>query len=425
MPSPIRIDLRDDRRGPRAARRRPVRRAGRGAADRHRLRPGRGRPPPGRLRPRGAAQGARSAAADGADRRLRRDPVHDRPARAARARGTARKPAPARADDGHRAEPRAALPLGLRADAREARAAGPRPRPARGGAIDRIGAVVATSANVHGGPDPATLDEVPDELLAEAAVVVDAGRLPGTPSTVVDLTGREPVVLREGALSAGDVLVRLDALTNSARSRAWPRRNSPSTSWASGPERGRPRDRRAVRRRARAPARPARADRVRELHLAGGARGRGSVLTNKYAEGYPGKRYYGGCEFVDEVEKLADRARARPLFGAEHANVQPHSGAQANMAAYFAVLEPGDTVLGHEAGPRRAPDARLRVNFSGKLYRFGPTACAARPSGSTSTRCASWRAEHRPKLIVAGAPPTRGDRLRAPSARSPTRSAPC
>ena len=81
-------------------------------------------------------------------------------------------------------------------------------------AIDRIGAVVATSANAHGGPDPGTLDEVPAELLAQVAVAVDAGRLPGTPSTVVDLTGREPVVLREGALSTGDVLGRL-ALTES------------------------------------------------------------------------------------------------------------------------------------------------------------------------------------------------------------------
>jgi L-threonylcarbamoyladenylate synthase len=100
-------------------------------------------------------------------------------------------------------------------------------------AVDRIGAVVATSANAHGGHDPATLDEVPEELLAEAAVVVDAGRHPGTPSTVVDLTAREPVVLREGALSAGDVLERLRELTNSQEpgAAAWPPRNSPSTSW--------------------------------------------------------------------------------------------------------------------------------------------------------------------------------------------------
>ena len=81
----------------------------------------------------------------------------------------------------------------------------------------------------------------------------------------------------------------------------------------------------------------------------------GSVLTNKYAEGYPGRRYYGGCEFIDVVETIAiDRAKA--LFGVEHANVQPHSGAQANMAAYFALLKPGDHRHGTEPGPRRPPD---------------------------------------------------------------------
>ena len=84
----------------------------------------------------------------------------------------------------------------------------------------------------------------------------------------------------------------------------------------------------------RPPGRRARADRVRELRQLGRARSRGSVLTNKYAEGYPGKRYYGGCEFVDVAESLAI-ARAKQLFGAEHANVQPHSGAQANMAVYL------------------------------------------------------------------------------------------
>ena len=83
----------------------------------------------------------------------------------------------------------------------------------------------------------------------------------------------------------------------------------------------------------------------------------GSVLTNKYAEGYPGRRYYGGCEYVDVAEQLAiDRAKA--LFGAEHVNVQPHSGAQANSAAYMALLDPGDRILGHEARPRRPPLAR-------------------------------------------------------------------
>src|SRR3954469_10637514 len=95
----------------------------------------------------------------------------------------------------------------------------------------------------------------------------------------------------------------------------------------------------------------------------------GSVLTNKYAEGYPGKRYYGGCEHVDVVERLAI-ARAKSLFGAEHANVQPHSGASANMAAYYAVLEQGDTVLGLRLDHGGHLTHGLRVNFSGRYYHF-------------------------------------------------------
>src|SRR5436853_6197985 len=93
----------------------------------------------------------------------------------------------------------------------------------------------------------------------------------------------------------------------------------------------------------------------------------GSVLTNKYAEGYPGRRYYGGCEVVDVVEDLAI-ARAKELFGAQHANVQPHSGAQANMAVYFTVLKPGDTVLGPNLSHGGHLTAGSPVNYSGKLY---------------------------------------------------------
>ena len=123
----------------------------------------------------------------------------------------------------------------------------------------------------------------------------------------------------------------------------------------------------------------------------------GSVLTNKYAEGYPGKRYYGGCEFVDVVEDLAIE-RAKELFGAEHANVQPHSGAQANMAVYFTLLKPGDTVL----GPNLSHGGHLTARQPGELLgqastRSSPTACARTPSGSTSTRCATWPSEHRPQ----------------------------
>ena len=97
----------------------------------------------------------------------------------------------------------------------------------------------------------------------------------------------------------------------------------------------------------------------------------GSVLTNKYAEGYPGKRYYGGCQDVDVVENIA-RERACKLFGAEHANVQPHSGAQANQAAYFALIEPGDTVLGMNLAHGGHLTHGSPVNFSGKLYNFVP-----------------------------------------------------
>ena len=95
----------------------------------------------------------------------------------------------------------------------------------------------------------------------------------------------------------------------------------------------------------------------------------GSVLTNKYAEGYPGKRYYGGCEYVDIVEDLA-RDRAKQIFGAEHVNVQPHSGAQANMAVYFTVLETGDTVLGMNLSHGGHLTHGSPVNFSGVQYNF-------------------------------------------------------
>ncbi|MBE3562840.1 MAG: serine hydroxymethyltransferase [Hydrogenibacillus schlegelii] len=128
----------------------------------------------------------------------------------------------------------------------------------------------------------------------------------------------------------------------------------------------------------------------------------GTVLTNKYAEGYPGRRYYGGCTYVDIVEDLA-RERAKALFGAEHANVQPHSGAQANMAVYHALLEPGDTVLGMDLAHGGHLTHGSPVNFSGKLYRF--VAYGVDPETETIDYDAVYRLaeEHRPKLIVAGA----------------------
>jgi glycine hydroxymethyltransferase len=97
----------------------------------------------------------------------------------------------------------------------------------------------------------------------------------------------------------------------------------------------------------------------------------GSVFTNKYAEGYPGKRYYGGCEFADVVENLA-RDRAKQLFGAQHANVQPHSGSQANMAAYMALLQPGDSILGLNLAHGGHLTHGHHLNFSGKMYKVIP-----------------------------------------------------
>ncbi|MBM7698874.1 serine hydroxymethyltransferase [Kurthia huakuii] len=128
----------------------------------------------------------------------------------------------------------------------------------------------------------------------------------------------------------------------------------------------------------------------------------GSVLTNKYAEGYPGKRYYGGCEFVDVVEDIA-RDRAKQLFGAEHVNVQPHSGAQANMAVYFTVLEPGDTVLGMNLAHGGHLTHGSPVNFSGVQYNFVEYGVTKDTNVIDYEDVRAKALEHKPKLIVAGA----------------------
>ena len=126
-----------------------------------------------------------------------------------------------------------------------------------------------------------------------------------------------------------------------------------------------------------------------------------SVMNNKYAEGYPGRRYYGGCEHVDVVERLAIQ-RAGELFGAEHVNVQPHSGAQANMCAYFAVLEPGDKVMGMQLDHGGHLTHGASVNFSGKLYEFVPYGVDRETETIDYDEVARLAREHRPKLIVAG-----------------------
>ena len=127
----------------------------------------------------------------------------------------------------------------------------------------------------------------------------------------------------------------------------------------------------------------------------------GSVLTNKYAEGYPGKRYYGGCEWVDVAESLAIE-RAKALFGAEHANVQPHAGAQANMAAYFALLQPGDTILSLRLDHGGHLTHGLKVNFSGRLYTIVHYGVSPETNMVDYDEVLELAREHRPRLIVCG-----------------------
>ena len=128
----------------------------------------------------------------------------------------------------------------------------------------------------------------------------------------------------------------------------------------------------------------------------------GSLLTNKYAEGYPGKRYYGGCEFVDQIETLAIE-RAKTLFGAPHANVQPHSGAQANLAAYYALLQPGDAALGLELSHGGHLSHGLKVNLSGKWFHFASYGVDRETERIDYDAMAATAREVRPKVIVIGA----------------------
>ena len=127
----------------------------------------------------------------------------------------------------------------------------------------------------------------------------------------------------------------------------------------------------------------------------------GSVPTNKYAEGYPGKRYYGGCEVVDEIETIAIE-RAKSLFAAEHANVQPHAGAPTNMAVYMAALEPGDTILSLSLSHGGHLTHGLKVNFSGRLYTIVHYGVSRETMRVDYDEVRALAKEHRPKLIVCG-----------------------
>ena len=150
----------------------------------------------------------------------------------------------------------------------------------------------------------------------------------------------------------------------------------------------------------------------------------GSVLTNKYAEGYPGRRYYGGCEWVDVSEQLAiDRAKA--LFGAEHANVQPHSGSQANAAVYHALLTPGDTIMGLSLAHGGHLTHGMKINVSGRLYDIAAYEVDRESSRSTWTRSRGSRASADRSCCSPAGRPTRASSTSRASARSPTRSARC
>src|SRR5438067_5157502 len=127
----------------------------------------------------------------------------------------------------------------------------------------------------------------------------------------------------------------------------------------------------------------------------------GSVFTNKYAEGYPGKRYYGGCEYADVVENLA-RDRAKQLFGAEHVNVQPHSGSQANAAAYMTLLQPGETILGLDLAHGGHLTHGHKLNFSGKLYRIVPYHVRKDTETIDYDELESIATTEKPKVIVGG-----------------------
>ncbi|MCK5307378.1 MAG: serine hydroxymethyltransferase, partial [Zetaproteobacteria bacterium] len=128
----------------------------------------------------------------------------------------------------------------------------------------------------------------------------------------------------------------------------------------------------------------------------------GSVMTNKYAEGYPGRRYYGGCEYVDKVEALAQE-RAKEIFGVKHANVQPHSGSQANMAVYMAVLQPGDTIMGMDLSHGGHLTHGSPVNFSGRLYNVVAYGVRESDERIDYDEMQALAEEHKPKMIIGGA----------------------
>jgi glycine hydroxymethyltransferase len=272
--------------------------------------------------------------------------------------------------------------------------------------------VLATSANRAGDPDAPALEQVPASIRQAADLVIDGGELPGTASTVVDLRDYESAnawtIIRQGAVGEEEVAAALGP----GRRRRGPA--GPAASIAVLVSADLPAD---YFNRPLAEVDPEIAE-VLALELERQQRTlemiasenfapvsvlecQGSVLSNKYAEGYPGRRYYGGCEHVDVAEQLAiDRALA--LFGAEHANVQPHAGAQANTAVYHALLQPGDVLMGLELAHGGHLSHGMKINVSGRLYEIVAYHVDRETSLIDMDEVEQLAHERKPKMIVAG-----------------------
>ena len=370
----------------------------------------------GSTRPRaGASDSRRALVAATVELLLERRPRARRPRRAIAARAPPR-PVHARA-----AEPGAPLPLAeppqpghdrrSRSRARRARTRGAR----AGRAPSRRRARTCRAAPIR-----ARSTTCPTELRAAAGAIVDGGELPGAPSTVLDLSGAGAARPPRGSGSGR----RSRSSASPPHSHGWPPAGDPA---------GRVASVRKSREGASMAVAQQSLEQLRSAGLtesirrsrncsAGSSSGSaaqieliasenftwpsvfeaiGSVPTNKYAEGYPGRRYYGGCEVVDEIEQLAID-RAKELFGAEHANVQPHAGAQANMAAYFALLQPGDTILSLRLDHGGHLTHGLKVNFSGRLYTIAHYGVSRETNMVDYDEVLDLAKEHRPKLIVCG-----------------------
>ena len=250
--------------------------------------------------------------------------------------------------------------------------------------LRRTGPLATTSANVHGQRPATSAREVDETVGRQLDAILDGGTSAGEPSTIIDCTVTPARLLREGPISEIELLSPADDFTAKRAVRAI----DPEVAALMDEELQRQEETLEL---------------IPSENLASPAvlEALGSWLNNKYAEGVPGKRYYGGCQIVDQIENLA-RDRAKELFGAEHANVQPHSGSQANMAAYASVLQPGDTILGMALDQGGHLTHGSPVNFSGKLYHVEPYFVSEETGVLDMDVVRSRAREVQPKMIVAG-----------------------